>query len=66
VLKIVMEELATGEIAAMYQEGEDAVIMVSRSHPDDVRCKAVNDLLASVRAHRPVKVRTRGLLSLIA
>lgn len=53
-LKIVMEELPKGEVAAMYQEGEDAVILVSRAYPDDVRCTAVNDLLASVRAQHPV------------
>lgn len=64
-LKIVMEELPKGEVAAMYQEGEDAIILVSRSLPDDARCQAVNDLLASVRAHEPVKVPGH-LLSLIA
>lgn len=65
-LKIVMEDLKAGEVAAMYQEGEDAVIMVSRNYPDDERCRAVNDLLASVRAQYPVEVRPGTLLSLIA
>lgn len=53
VLKIVMEDLPKGEVAAMYQEGEDAIILVSRTEPDDARCRAVNDLLASVRAVDP-------------
>lgn len=53
-LKIIMEDMPKGEVAALYQEGEDAVIMVSRDYPDDVRCNAVNDLLASIRAQHPV------------
>lgn len=53
-LKIVMEDLVVGEVAAMYQEGEDAVILVSRALPDDIRCAAVNDLLASIKAQHPV------------
>lgn len=51
-LKIVMEDMPTGEVAAMYQWGEDAVIMVARHLPDDVRCAAVNDLLAHIKARQ--------------
>lgn len=49
-LKIVMEDMDHGEVAALYQDGEDAVILVSRDLCDDVRCDAVNRLLATVRA----------------
>ena len=49
-LKIIMEDMDHGEVAAMYQDGEDAVILVSRDLCDDVRCEAVNRLLATVRA----------------
>lgn len=59
-----MEDMEDGEVAAMYQVGEDAVIMVSRSYPDDVRCNAVNDLLASIRAQHPVGLP--GLLFSVA
>lgn len=47
-LKIVMEDMGPGEVAAMYEEGGDAVIMVARHLPDDQRCEAVNNLLARV------------------
>lgn len=57
-LKIVMEELDAGEVAAMYQEGEHAIIMVSRALPDDVRCGAVNDLLSQIKAQHPVALPT--------
>jgi hypothetical protein len=50
VLKIVMEDMQDGEIAAMYEEGGDAVILVARDLPDDMRCAAVNRLLARVTA----------------
>lgn len=49
-LKIVMEDMEHGEVAALYQDGEDAVILVSRGLCDDVRCEAVNRLLATIRA----------------
>lgn len=49
-LKIVMEDMGPGEIAAMYEEDGDAVIMVARHLPDDLRCDAVNRLLARVSA----------------
>jgi hypothetical protein len=51
VLRIVMEELEPGEVAAMYQEGEDALIMVTldRSVPDVERCAAVNRFLGQLK-----------------
>ena len=45
-LKIVMEDLEPGEVAAMYEENGDAIIFVARDLPDDQRCQAVNRLLA--------------------
>jgi hypothetical protein len=45
-----MEDMLDGEIAAMYEEDGDAVILVARELPDDVRCAAVNRLLARVTA----------------
>lgn len=47
-LKIIMEDMEPGEIAAMYEEGGDAVILIARHLPDDQRCQAVNNLLARV------------------
>ena len=49
-----MEEMEAGEVAAMYQDGEDAVIMVTldRSIPDAERCEAVNRLLAQIRLEK--------------
>lgn len=53
-----MEDMPVGEIAAMYQEGEDAVIMISRELDDDTRCDAVNRLLGKIAAkpHSPVRL----------
>lgn len=65
-LKIVMEDMPAGEIAAMFQSGQDAVVMVSRGLPDDVRCKAVNDLLAQIVAQEPHRPPSVGLIRLIA
>lgn len=45
-LKIVMEDMGPGEVAAMYEENGDAVILVARDLPDDQRCDAVNRLLS--------------------
>jgi hypothetical protein len=45
-----MEDMESGEVAALYRSGEDAVILVSRDLSDDVRVCAVNRLLAAVRA----------------
>lgn len=45
-LKIVMEDMPAGEVAAMYEEDGDAIILVARHLPDDQRCDAVNRLLA--------------------
>lgn len=61
-LKIIMEDMNDGEVAAMYQHGQDAVILVSRALPDDVRCEAVNDLLAGVRAE---EIRPKSLARLL-
>ena len=59
-----MEDLPAGEVAALYQEGEDAVILVSRALPDDLRCGAVNELLSTVRAKPPVvRLDTRHLFA---
>lgn len=62
-LKIVMEDMQHGEVAAMYQHGEDAVILVSRALPDDVRCQAVNDLLAGVQAQAPLPFKLSRLVA---
>jgi len=49
-----MEDMEPGEVAAMYEDDGDAVILVARDLPDDARCAAVNRLLAGVRtAQRP-------------
>ena len=46
-LTIAMEDgLEDGELAVMYQEGDDAIILISRHGSDDDRCKAVNRLIA--------------------
>ena len=45
-LKIIMEDMEAGEVAAMYEEDGDAIILVARGLPDDQRCAAVNRLLA--------------------
>lgn len=47
-----MEDMEPGEVAAMYHEGENALIMVTsdRSIPDVDRCAAVNRLLSRVKA----------------
>lgn len=52
-LKIVMEDMPAGEIAAMYCEGEDAIILVSRNGPDDERCAAINKLLGRLAVQPP-------------
>lgn len=65
-LKIVMEDMAPSEIAAMYQCGEDAVIMVSRHLSDDMRCEAVNDLLTHVKARQLEPGILRRLLTRVA
>lgn len=56
-LKIVMEDMADGEIAAMYQEGNDAVILVSRTLDDDTRARAVNRLLGRLTFTAPSPMR---------
>ena len=45
-LTLVMEELEPGEVAAMYEEGGRAVVLIARGLTDDERCDAVNRLLA--------------------
>ena len=47
-LKIVMEDMPGNEVAALYEEGNDAVVLVSRHLDDDTRCQAINELLARV------------------
>lgn len=56
VLKIVMEDMGLDEVAAMYEEDGDAIILVARHLSDDQRCEAVNRLLSrlSVRV-RPYR-----------
>lgn len=46
-----MEDMEPGEVAAMWQDGEDAIILVTsdRSIPDDERCAAVNRMLAKLK-----------------
>jgi len=62
-MKIVMEDMQDGEVAAMYQHGEDAVILLSRALSDDLRCQAVNDLLAGVRAQAPLPFALSRLIA---
>ena len=61
-----MEDMDNGEVAAMYQDGEDAVILVSRRLSDDVRCDAVNRLLATIRAMPAPVVRAVSSVAGIA
>jgi hypothetical protein len=42
---MVMEDMPADEVAVLYQEGNDAVILISRELTDDQRCAAVNKLL---------------------
>ena len=65
-LKIVMEDMQDGEVAAMYREGEDALILVARHLPDDVRCEAVNRLLATVAAAPLGRLRPLRIASAVA
>jgi hypothetical protein len=60
VLKIVMDDMQEGEVAAIYQDGEDAVILVATGLPDDQRCEAVNRLLAKlcIKAEPAVRLVT--------
>lgn len=66
VLKIVMDDMQDGEVAAMYREGEDALILVARGLPDDVRCDAVNRLLATVAVNPPGRLRPLRIASAVA
>jgi hypothetical protein len=45
-LRIIMDDLEPGEVAAFYEEPGAAVILVNRHLPDDERCDAVNAILA--------------------
>ena len=65
-MKIVMEDMQDGEIAAMFRNGSDAVILVARDLPDDVRCAAVNRLLSKVEANPPAGLRPRRIASAVA
>ena len=65
-LKIVMEDMQDGEVAAMFRQGEDALILVARDLPDDVRCDAVNRLLATVKAEPPGRLRPLRIASAVA
>jgi hypothetical protein len=44
-LKMVMEDMPADEVALLYQEGNDAVVLIARHLSDDERCAAVNKLL---------------------
>ena len=61
-LKIVMEDMEPGEIAAMFHDGEDAIILITtdRTLSDETRCAAVNRLLARIDAQpgRPARPGT--------
>lgn len=51
-----MGDMDPGEVAAMYEDGGDAVILVARGLSDDQRCEAVNRLLARVKtSHSPMR-----------
>lgn len=60
-LKIVMEDMKPGEVAAMYQEGDDSLILVSRDLTDDVRASAVNELLMRIKTAPDPALRLRRL-----
>lgn len=61
-----MEDMPVGEIAAMYQEGNDAVILVSRSLDDDTRARAVNRLLRRLTSPAPIRlVRSVGSVAVL-
>lgn len=45
-IRFISEDMNDGEIAAMYEDGADAVIMVNERLPDAGRSEAVNKLLA--------------------
>ena len=45
-LKMVMEDMEPGEVAAMYEENGDAIVLIARHLSDEQRCEAVNRLLA--------------------
>lgn len=56
-----MEDMAADEVAVIYKEGADAIVMVSRHLSDDVRCAAVNRLLQQVSLipdEQPVLLRS--------
>ena len=60
-LRIVVDDHMTdNEVAAIYQEGEDAVILVRRGLPDDQRVCAMNALLARL------KVKAEPIVTLVA
>lgn len=47
-LRFVSEDMQDGEVAAVYAQGSDVLVMLNRNEPDpQVRCDAVNRLLAS-------------------
>ena len=62
-LTIAMEDgLEDGELAVMYQEGDDAIILISRHGCDDDRCAAVNRLIA-LHLSPPAIVRPARLVA---
>ena len=65
-LRIHMEDMAPHEVAVMYQHGQDAIIMVARDLPDDVRCAAVNDLLGTIQAKEVKPTPLARLLTSVA
>lgn len=59
-LNIVMEDMEAGEVAVMWQEGENALIMVTsdRSIPDTERCAAVNRLMQHLKLQPGTRAAT--------
>ena len=51
--RVVMEDLPGDAVAAIYQEGDDVLILCSRNHTDDERCEALNLLYAQISPPAP-------------
>ena len=47
-LKMIMEDMEPDEVAVMYVENGDAIVLIARHLSDDQRCEAVNRLLSRI------------------
>ena len=60
-IKFVSEDMQDGEVAALYEEGEDTIVLVNQQVTDPVaRCEAVNKLM-----DRALALVSFGLLLLL-